>query len=170
VHTHFKEQNEIDIGPANLLDEYFDPSVPLRPRDIVLALGIGRLDENPPRRELLFTRVPGSYEITEVVTNASGRYPAKRITIDPQLIVITRMETFRPDGAIDMIADMTFDRTPGPSASSIPTSATIRLLRKDAFLLELKLQERQTGVRLPKKIFAIPDTEGIPVVRRHDSR
>lgn len=170
VHSHFKEHNEIDIGPTYLLDEYFDPSVPLRPRDIVLALGIGRLDESPPRRELLFTRHLGYYQIIEVVTNASGRYTSKSLVIDPDLIVITRMETYRPDGAIDMIAEMTFDRTPGAIAASVPTSARIRLLRKDAFLLELKLKERRTGVRLPRKVFTIPPLDDIPVVHRHDSK
>lgn len=169
VHSHYEEHNEIHLGPTHLLDEYYDPEVPLRPGDIVLALGVGRLTEKPPHRELLFTRHPGYYLITELVTNASGRYVAKRITIDPERVAITRLETYRPDGAIDMIADMTFDESAG-GAGSIPASARIRLLRKDAFLLELKLHKRRTGVRLPRKVFRIPDTGKIPTVHLHDSR
>jgi len=168
IYSHFEELNEIHIGPTHLLDEYFDPGVPLKPSDIVLALGVGRLEENPPTRELLFTRHPGYYLITEVVTNASGRYVSKRMVVDPALIVITRMETFRPDQGIDMVAEMTYDRVT-PGAPLTPSSARIRLLREDAFLLELKLRERRAGVRLPKKAFVIPDTEKIPTVYPHDS-
>jgi len=169
VHIHYRDQNEIHLGPVQLLDESFDPGVPLSPRDIVLALGVGSLDENPPQREFLFTRNPGYYLITEVVTNASGRYVSKRIFVDPTLGVITRMETFRPDGGIDMIAEMTFDPKAGPTRP-VPLSARIRLLRKETFLLDLTLKERQVGVPLPPKVFAVPDTSDIPHVYRHDSQ
>jgi hypothetical protein len=168
VHVHFRDENVMHLGPVQLLDESFDPGVPLSPRDIVLALGVGRLDENPPAHELFFTSNPGHYLITEVVTNTSGRYVAKRITVDPALVVITRMETYRPDGRIDMIADMSYDAKTGESRA-VPVSACIRLLRKETLLLDLTLKERQAGVALPAKVFAVPSTEDIPHVYRHDS-
>jgi hypothetical protein len=168
VHVHFRDENVMHLGPVQLLDESFDAGVPLSPRDIVLALGIGRLDENPPAHELFFTKNPGSYLITEVVTNASGRYISKRITVDPTLVAITRMETYRPDGGIDMIADMTYDPKAG-TTRIVPVSARIRLLRKETLLLDLTLKEREAGVTLPAKVFTVPSTEDIPHVYRHDS-
>ena len=168
VHIHYKELNEIDLGPTRVLDRRFDPTVPLRPRDLVLALGVGRLTEDPSRRELTFSRHPGYYQIDEWVSNDSGRYLARRITVDPELMVITRIESYRPDGATDMIAEMKFNRK-AKRAKSVPTSARIRLLRQDEFLLELKLKKPRAGVRLPPRVFAIPKTENIPTVRHHGS-
>jgi len=169
VQIHTPENNEIHIGLVQLLDESFDPGVPLSPRDIVLALGVGRLDESPIAHELFFTRNPGYYLITEIVTNTSGRYVAKRIFVDATSVLITRMETYRPDGGIDMIADMTYE-TKASTAKTVPVSARIRLLRKEALLLDLTLKEREAGVALPAKVFTVPSTEDVPHVYRHDSR
>ena len=168
MHIHYEELNEIDLGPTRMLDQRFDPTVPLRPRDIVLALGVGRLTEEPSRRELAFSRHLGYYQIDEWVSNDSGRYLAKRIAVDPELMVITRIESYRPDGATDMIAEMKFNRK-SKRTRSVPTSARIRLLRQGEFLLELKLKKSRTGVRLPSRVFTIPKTENIPTVHRHGS-
>ncbi|HUW55810.1 MAG TPA: hypothetical protein VMZ92_04185 [Planctomycetota bacterium] len=169
VHTRFKEHDEIHLGPTRLLDERFDPTVLLSPSDIVLALGVGRLTDDPPRRQLILSRHPGFYLIDEWVSNRSGYYRAKRVTVDPELMVITRIETHRPDGATDMIAEMRFDPK-ATAARSVPTFARIRLFRQDVFLLELTLKDRRTGVSLPPRVFTVPNTEDIPAVYRHDSR
>ena len=168
MHIHYEELNEMDLGPTHVLDQRFDPTVPLRPRDIVLALGVGPLTEAPSRRELTFSRHPGYYQIDEWVTSGAGRYLAKRIAVDPELMVITRIESYRPDGAPDMIAEMEFNPK-SKGARSVPTFARIRLLRQGEFLLELKLKKSRTGGRLPSRLFAVPRTENIPTVRRHGS-
>lgn len=172
VHTHIEENNQIHLGPTDALEEWFDPGIRVRPADIVLALGIGRLEEDLPKKELLFTRHQGFYLITEVVTNRSGRYVAKRITIEPDWCVITRLETFRPDGRIDMVAEMKFDENGGAS-SGVPKSARIRLLRDDGFLLDMSLHDRETGVKVnAKRVFALPrDMAEIPPqnVYRHEA-
>ena len=165
-HVHFEDTNEIHVGTVRALEERFDPQVPLRPIDIVTALGIGRLEEVPGRRELLFTRHPGYYLFTEVVTNRSGRYIARRITVAPERLVITKLETFRPDGAIDMIADVSYD-SKDEALKEIPTSVRLVVLREEQFLLELRLRDRRIGEPLKPKTFQTPDTSVIPKVIPH---
>ncbi|HUU43801.1 MAG TPA: hypothetical protein VMX57_08475 [Planctomycetota bacterium] len=168
VQMHLGEQNDLHTGATHVLDEKFDPGVPLRPSDVVVALGVGRLDEKPPYRELFLTRLPGTYLITEFVSNRSGRYIARRIWVDPDSMVITRVESFRPDAAIDMIAEMTFD--PRSEARTVPVTARIRLIRKDQFQLDLKLRDRKTGPIDParaRRLFAVPTDEGAKVIS-HD--
>lgn len=166
AHIHIQSNNRMDLGPTASLDETYDPFALLKPRDVVMALGVGPIIEGKGS-ELLFTRNPGFYLLTEVVNEAKGhRYVAKRIFIDPDLMAITRMETYRPDAAIDMIAEMTYEQHPQPG-KVVPTSATIRLLRNPKQLLELQLKDRVTGADIPVKRFAVPSTEGIPQVIQH---
>ena len=169
VQLHLAEQNDLHLGATRTLDEKFDPGVPLKPSDVVVALGVGELKENPPDRELFFTRLPGQYLITELVTNKSGRYIGRRMWVDPDALVITRVETYRPDDAVDMIAEMTFDPN-ARDARTVPVRARIRLLRKDHFQLDLKLRDRKSGLISPgraKRLFALPEAEGANVIR-HD--
>ena len=166
-HGHFQDYNEMNYGPTAYLEQKFEPNALLKPRDVVMALGIGPIVETAGNSELLFTRNPGHYLITEVVNNKDGRYVMKRIFIDPDLMAIIKMETYRPDGAIDMIADMTFDETAKDSSRGVPTGARIRLLRTDAFMLDLTLKDRKIGESMNPKLFAMPSLEGIKQVKQY---
>ena len=165
VHTQFEKQNEMHVGPTAALEEKFDPAAPVRPSDVVLALGVGALEDAPPKRELFLTRNPGQYVITELANNASGRYISRRMWVDAEKMVITRIETYRPDEGIDMIAEMTFDKN--SEMKTVPVKARIRLLRKDAFLLELTLKERKTGEIAPgkaRRVFRVPQPEDARII------
>jgi len=166
VQMHLGDRNEMHVGPTRALDEKFDATAPLRPSDVVLALGVGELEDDPPRRELFLTRHPGEYVLTELANNRSGRYICRRMWIDGEKMVITRIETYRPDEGVDMIAEMTFD---GKSdAKTVPVKARIRLLRDDALLLELKLRDRKTGEIPParaRRLFRVPQPEDAQIIR-----
>ncbi len=164
-HGHFQQFNEMHYGTTAWLDQKFEPMALLKPRDVVMALGCGPIVV-AANAELYFSRHPGYYELTELSTTAEGRYMTKRIYVDPDLMAIYRLETYRPDTAIDMIAEMTFDAN-SKNNRGIPTGARIRLLRTDAFLLDLTLKDRKTGEEPKVKLFAMPSTEGIPVVKAY---
>ncbi len=164
-HGHFQSFNEMHYGPTAYLEQRFEPMALLKPRDVVLALGVGAILEGSGN-EVLFTRNPGHYLLTEVVNNADGRHILKRIFVDPDLMAIYKMETYRPDGGIDMIAEMTFDEK-ASRARNVPVSARIRLLRTEAFLLDLTLKDRNTGEEISPRRFAMPSTEGIPNVKQY---
>jgi hypothetical protein len=170
VHTQGGELNEMHVGSVEALGEEYDPTVPLSPGDVVTALGVGELNERPPDSELFLTRHPGHYQITEIVSNASRRYVSRRLWVEPEAMRITRIETYRPDEGVDMIAEMQFDEA-GGSTRAVPVKATIRLLRgeqENHFYLELSLRNRETGPIDPakaKKLFATPRAEGAEVIR-----
>jgi hypothetical protein len=133
-----------------------------------MALGLGNLEDNAPAREILFTRDPGTYVITEIVRNESGRYISKRIFVDPELLAISRLDTYRPDGALDMTAEMTFNRK-AAQYNWLPVSAKIIVLREKPFLLDLTFEKREFGKPLPAARFAVPNLRNIPEVHDEDS-
>ena len=165
-HGHFQKFNQMHYGPTAYLDQTFVEAALLKPADVVFALGVGPLIENPSS-QLYFTREPGFYVFTEVFNDPKGfRYIRKKIWVDGDLLTVSRMETYRPDAGIDMIAEMKYDAG-DKAGKNVPVSADIRLLRNQKFRLDLTLRDRKTNVALKDKLFATPPTEGIPDVQYH---
>ena len=165
VAVHFQETNRVDYGSLANLAAQPGGELPIRPDQVVAALGMATLTEAPDRY-WMFTKPPGEYVLQEVVNSRPTRYVATQIVLDGKTQLMRRFETVGPTGRVETRATM--EDYVAVAGIPIAQKVVIYWWDKDQLnTMEFKFQDIQVNGELPGKVFEQPSFQDIPVRVRH---